>query len=259
MKRVRVAVLLLIVMAITGSMMTGCSPEAMNQDKLVGALLWIGEADEEMPEAEAIQLEYVEEDGILVDIKVNDPQLLYVGLLETYKDGEHWCSTGCTDPRLVETTVKGSVSEAVVYADAGKELHAAMYKIFEREDGQLYAYVEEDAGTFWVGRSGEGFCINGEEFPNRTVEECLFTLELFEDYDKMVVKQFDENDTLIQADAFQPTEDVSLEKAEAAAYTICEYHHGKNITRKVVEDNTVERIVLNPKTHIGEPKHIKMK
>ena len=80
--------------------------------------------------------------------------------------------------------------------------------------------------------------------------------EPFKAYDKMIVKQFDKNDNCISRTAFAPEDDVKLKKAQGYAYAVCEYMKGGKSDYKLVEDDTVFRVVMNPDNGIGEKRDI---
>lgn len=114
----------------------------MTADKVIGAMVWVGDDGANAPEAKSIVVEYVEgEDGTL-DLSCNHPEMQAVAIMREMKDGEYYRGYSYMDELLGGGFIKyagpDSEIDITVYFDGSKELFAKGYKIYERNDGSLY-------------------------------------------------------------------------------------------------------------------------
>lgn len=224
--------------------------------RAIGGLIWIGEAHEEAPDAESFTLEYVDcEDGT-IEIYCDNPDLMPAALIKEFRDGEVFSVQSYADPRLGDVSCKsagedGEINVTITF-DKTKELHTFIYKIYEKNDGSLYAKAEKDAEYDSV----QNLIISNLSFEDRKRNLGCMTVsyEGYTPYDEIVVKFFDENDTVMDRFSFIPEAvDGSASKPANAAYAICESHCGDTVERKIVEDDLIEYLGFDKKLHIGVP------
>lgn len=229
-------------------------------DRMIGGLVWLSDDEfADPPENDDIKLEYTVEDEER-KVKVNRSDILGAYVIENWENGELQSISSYIDPRFIEGPMNVIVDssaeiETTLYVDAAKDITAFVYHVYETPTGELYA-KRESAG-FGFGRNGGANWIEEKNEDGESVK-VSFKYEPYVAYEKMIVKQFDLEDNCIAIESFSPEQDVSLSKHENMHYAICEYHKGKQIDRKVIENDTVERIVMNQETHIGEKRDIQM-
>lgn len=248
-----------------GSTLANPEQSSDSGDRMIGALAWVGidEDDEsrfaEPPEPETIQVEYVGE-GADREVKVNRDDMLGAYVLLEWVDGELDAISSYTDPRFIEApmnSIVGGMNEidTTMYVDGLEDVSFFLYKVCETPTGELY--VKDRTTGYGFGEAGGANWLE-ETNDDGSGVRIKFNYENYKACDSMVVKQFDANDQCIASTSFVPDEEVSLEKADGMAYAICEYHRGDEVERKVVVDDVVERIVVDPKTRIGARDDIKM-
>lgn len=252
-------------LSVTGCQLAKEEQKEAQSDLMIGALVWA--EDSEAPEAPAddsISLKRVEtEDG--TEIQVSDPDMLGAYVLAEKEDGEVKCIAFQADDRFVSAPGTANVGgtneiEATLYFDPYKEWCVFLYGVYERSDGSLYA---KRSSIGYVIGHGDGEGAGGGNTLEETTGDwgvrVTFHYEPFKAYDKMAVMQFDEEDMCISRTEFAPEDDVQLKKAPGCAYAVCQYIKGSQSDYKIVEDDTVFRVVINPATGIGEKKNIELK
>lgn len=226
-------------------------------DLLIGALVWVSDSDNpDVPEDDSISLERVKT-GSGTDIKVSNSDMMGAYVLAEREDGEVKSVSFLADDRFVSapgTAHLGDKNEinATLYFDSSRQLITYVYGVYERANGSLYARGN-GAGLFCEERGGANTI---EERTGDWGVKVTMHYEPFMAYDKMIVKQFDENDSCISRTVFAPEDDVKLKKAQGYAYAVCEYIKDGKSDYKLVEDDTVFRVVMNPDNGIGEKRNI---
>lgn len=246
--------------------LTGCGRLAKEDQKkaqadlLIGALVWARSGEfEAPPEDESITLKRVEtEEG--TRIEVSDPDMLGAYMITEREDGEVESLTFQADDRFASAPGHVDVGdeneiEATLYFDPDADWCVFLYGVYERADGSLYA--QRNSAGFSLGSEGGSNSV--EETSGDWTARITFHYEPFEASDKMIVSQFDEEGRCLSQTSFAPEEDVELKKAQGYAYAVCQYIKGSQSKFRLAEDDTVSRVIVNPRTGIGEQRNIKLK
>ncbi len=241
---------------------------SMRSDYFIGAAVWATDEDlmtsdtDDLPEEGDISLKWVKKKDGVKKIQISDSNMMAVYVAAEWEEDELVSAAMGADDRFeqapwhVQTgSDSGYDCEATLYFDSKTEWTVYLYKIYERPDGSLY--VKRESAGMSFGEAGGGNFIEEEKDGWRV--KVTLNYKPFAGWDKMVVKQFDENDNCIRRTAFAPEEDVKLSKAPGFAYAVCQYIKGRQSEYRLVEDDTVFRVVINPATGIGEKKDIKLK
>lgn len=223
---------------------------------VIGSLFWIGEGHEQAPAPASFTLEYVDGEDGLMEIYCDNPELMTVALIKEFRDGEHYSTQSYVDPRLgggfCELAGEDSEIDVTLSYEKGKDLHFYEYIIYEKKDGTLYAKKGEDRSQV-VLTDDLKFPITFDD-RKRNLGCIEVDFDEFVPWDEIVVKFFDENDTEMDQISFIPEAvDGAVGKPANTAYAVCEYHRGKEVQRKIVENDMIEYIGFNKKLHIGVP------
>lgn len=251
--------------------LAGCGPLAKeNQKKLqparmIGAAVWAADqglaGSIDPPEADDISLKWVKDETSGKKLQFSDPDMMAVYVAAEWEDGELVSAAMGADDRFESAPWQASCGsgsgydcEAALYFDPKTDFTAFLYKIYERSDGSLY--VKRDGAGYQFNAAGGGNTV--EEEKNGWRVKVTINYEPFEACGKMVVKQFDESDVCIRRTEFAPEDEVKLIKAPGCAYAVCQYIKGRQSEYRLVEDDAVFRVVINPDTGIGERRDIKL-
>lgn len=251
--------------------LAGCGPLAkenqkkLQPDRMIGAAVWATDQDlidsADPPEADDISLKWVKDETSGKKLQFSDPDMMAVYVAAEWEDGELVSAAMGADERFDQApwhvscgSGSGYDCEAALYFDPKTDFTAFLYKIYERSDGSLYLKRESSGMSF--GEAGGANFIEEEKSGWRV--KVTMNYEPFKACDKMIVKQFDEKDSCIRRTEFAPEDEVKLIKAPGCAYAVCQYIKGRQSEYRLVEDDAVFRVVINPDTGIGERRDIKL-
>lgn len=254
-----IAAMTVMTLGLTGCQLAEKEQGKAQSDLLIGALVWATDSDNpNVPEDDSISLERVQvETGRGTDIKVSNPDMMGAYVLPERENGEVQGIDFLADDRFVSAPGNAYIGDkneinATLYFDSSRQLITYVYGVYERADGSLYA--KRNSGGLSFAAAGGANTI--EEKNGDWHVKVTMHYEPFKAYDKMIVKQFDKNDNCISRTVFAPEDDVKLKKAQGYAYAVCEYIKDGKSDYKLVEDDTVFRVVMNPDNGIGEKRDI---